>query len=125
MSSITRHVPPPCLFMKMSLNDSGSGPDSDRNVTSDSLDAVPGSNGRLNFFWEPMAAGKGGAENMAATVLIRVIHDCICSAFLPQRIRTDQLLSVEPQQHTASSQHQRQNYQRGSFCRQRHCFGAN
>lgn len=43
---------------------------------------VPGSSGRLNFFWEPMAAGKGGAENMAATVLIRVIQDCICSAFL-------------------------------------------
>lgn len=51
-------------------------------VTSDSLDVVPGRSGRLNFFCEPMAAGKGGDENMAATVLIRVIHDCICSAFL-------------------------------------------
>lgn len=50
--------------------------------TSDSFDIVPGSSGRLNFFCEPMAAGKGGAENMAATVLIRVIQDCICSAFL-------------------------------------------
>lgn len=29
-----------------------------------------------------MAAGNGGAENMAATVLILVIQDCICSAFL-------------------------------------------
>jgi len=50
--------------------------------TSVSFDADPGSSGRLNFFCEPMAAGKGGAENMAATVLILVIHDCICSAFL-------------------------------------------
>lgn len=57
-------------------------------VTSDSLDVVPGSSGRLNFFWEPMAAGKGGAENMAATVLIRVIQDCICSAFLVTHIYT-------------------------------------
>lgn len=53
-----------------------------RKDTSDSFDIVPGSSGRLNFFCEPIAAGKGGAENMAATVLIRVIHDCICSAFL-------------------------------------------
>lgn len=29
-----------------------------------------------------MAAGNGGAENMAATVFMRVIQDCICSAFL-------------------------------------------
>lgn len=29
-----------------------------------------------------MAAGNGGAENMAATTLMRVIHDCICSGFL-------------------------------------------
>ncbi len=42
----------------------------------------PGRRGRLNFLWEPMAAGKGGAENMAATVLMRVIQDCICSALL-------------------------------------------
>ena len=56
--------------------------------TSDSFDVVPGSSGRLNFFWEPMAAGKGGAENMAATVLIRVIQDCICSAFLQHSRRT-------------------------------------
>lgn len=55
------------------------------NNTSDSLDIVPGSSGRLNFFCEPIAAGKGGEENMAATVLIRVIQDCICSAFLLQR----------------------------------------
>lgn len=31
-----------------------------------------------------MAAGNGGAENMAATVLILVIQDCICSAFLAE-----------------------------------------
>lgn len=45
----------------------------------------PGSRGRLNLFWEPMAAGNGGAENMAATTLMRVIHDCICSAFLQNK----------------------------------------
>lgn len=44
-----------------------------------------GSSGRLNFFWEPMAAGKGGAENMAATTLMRVIHECICSGFLRKK----------------------------------------
>lgn len=55
--------------------------------TWDSLVLEPGSSGRLNFFWEPMAAGKGGAENMADTALIRVIHDCICSALLRWRTR--------------------------------------
>lgn len=50
--------------------------------TWDSLVQELGSSGRLNFFWEPMAAGKGGAENMAATTLMRVIHECICSGFL-------------------------------------------
>lgn len=51
-------------------------------LTCDSLEAELGSSGRLNFFCEPIAAGRGGAENMAATVLMRVIQDCICSAFL-------------------------------------------
>lgn len=46
-----------------------------------------GSSGRLNFFWEPMAAGKGGAENMAATTLMRVIHECICSGFLGRKAK--------------------------------------
>lgn len=50
--------------------------------TCDSLVLDPGSRGRLNRFWEPIAAGNGGAENMAATTLMRVIQDCICSAFL-------------------------------------------
>lgn len=45
----------------------------------------PGRRGRMNFFCEPMAAGKGGAENMAATVLMRVIQDCICSALLREK----------------------------------------
>lgn len=53
--------------------------------TWDSLVLDPGSRGRLNLFWEPMAAGNGGAENMAATTLMRVIHDCICSAFLQNK----------------------------------------
>lgn len=50
--------------------------------TCESLVFEPGRRVRLNFFWEPMAAGKGGAENMAATMLMRVIQDCICSALL-------------------------------------------
>lgn len=56
-------------------------------ITWDSLVQELGSNGRLNFFWEPMAAGKGGAENMAATTLIRVIHECICSGFLEEKAK--------------------------------------
>lgn len=48
----------------------------------------PGSSGRLNRFWEPMAAGKGGAEEAAATTLMRVIHDCICSPFLHTHTHT-------------------------------------
>lgn len=44
--------------------------------------AALGNRGRLNFFWELTAAGKGGAENMAATTLMRVIQDCICSRLL-------------------------------------------
>lgn len=44
--------------------------------------AALGSRGRLNFFWELTAAGNGGAENMAATTLMRVIQDCICSRLL-------------------------------------------
>lgn len=51
----------------------------------------PGSNGRLKRFWEPMAAGKGGAEEAAATTLMRVIHDCICSPFLHTHRREGQL----------------------------------
>lgn len=51
-------------------------------VTWDSLVVELGSRGRLNFFWDPMAAGNGGAENMAATTLMRVIQECICSVFL-------------------------------------------
>lgn len=49
--------------------------------------AALGSRGRLNFFWELTAAGKGGAENMAATTLMRVIHDCICSRLLGRQHR--------------------------------------
>lgn len=56
-------------------------------LTWDSLVQELGSSGRLNFFWEPMAAGKGGAENMAATTLMRVIHECICSGFLGRKAK--------------------------------------
>lgn len=49
--------------------------------------AALGSRGRLNFFWELTAAGKGGAENMAATTLMRVIQDCICSRLLGRKPR--------------------------------------
>lgn len=67
--------------------------------TWDSLVVEPGRRGRLNFFCEPMAAGKGGAENMAATVLMRVIQDCICSALL--REKREQLRGNEEKINTA------------------------
>lgn len=67
--------------------------------TWDSLVVEPGRRGRLNFFCEPMAAGKGGAENMAATVLMRVIQDCICSALL--RKKREQLTENEEKISTA------------------------
>lgn len=43
--------------------------------------------GRQNFFMEPMAAGKAGAENSAATRLIRKIHDIISSSLLTRQMR--------------------------------------
>lgn len=55
--------------------------------------AALGSRGRLNFFWELTAAGKGGAENMAATTLMRVIQDCICSWLLGRQHRDPRFLS--------------------------------
>lgn len=66
----------------------GAEKDDDGVFTCDSLVLDPGSRGRLNFFWDPIAAGNGGAENMAATTLMRVIHDCICSAFLQETQET-------------------------------------
>lgn len=50
--------------------------------TWDNFVVVAGSSGRLNFFWDPMAAGNGGAENTAATQLILLIHPCISSGLL-------------------------------------------
>lgn len=44
-----------------------------------------GRSGRLNFLCDPIAAGNGGAENIAATTLMRVIHECICSVFLIEK----------------------------------------
>lgn len=41
-----------------------------------------GSSGRQNFFMELTAAGKAGAEKMAATRLIRRIQDSISSLLL-------------------------------------------
>lgn len=46
------------------------------------LQGVVGKMGLINFFWEPTAAGKGGAENMAATRLMREIHEIISSEVL-------------------------------------------
>ena len=43
-------------------------------VTMLSLVYDDGSNGRCNFFCEPMALGRGGADSMAATKLIVSIH---------------------------------------------------
>lgn len=54
-----------------------------------------GSRGRLNFFWDPMAAGKGGAENMAATTLMRVIQECICSELLGGERESEPVSSVQ------------------------------
>lgn len=51
-------------------------------LTWDNFVVVAGRSGRLNFFWEPMAAGNGGAENTAATQLILLIHPCISSGLL-------------------------------------------
>lgn len=51
-------------------------------LTWDNFVVVAGRSGRLNFFWDPMAAGNGGAENTAATQLILFIHPCISSALL-------------------------------------------
>lgn len=48
-------------------------------ATCDNLVVEPGSRGRAKRFCDPMAGGKGGAENMAATTLMRVIHDCMSS----------------------------------------------
>jgi len=52
------------------------------------LSLVPdeGSSGRQNFFMEPMAAGKAGAENSAATRLMRKIHDIISSSLLEGQV---------------------------------------
>lgn len=50
--------------------------------TWDNFVVVAGRSGRLNFFWEPMAAGNGGAENTAATQLILLIQPCISSGLL-------------------------------------------
>lgn len=54
-------------------------------LTCDILVVVAGSNGRLNFFCEPMAAGNEGAENMAATELMVLIQDSISSGLLGKR----------------------------------------
>lgn len=54
------------------------------NVTWLSLVEDDGNRGLQNFFMEPMAAGKAGAENSAATKLMRKIHDIISSSLLTQ-----------------------------------------
>lgn len=56
--------------------------------TCDILVVEAGSSGRLNFFCEPMAAGKEGAENMAATELMTLIQDSISSGLLRRRRMT-------------------------------------
>lgn len=56
--------------------------------TCDILVVVAGSSGRLNFFCDPMAAGKEGAENMAATELMTLIQDSISSGLLRRKEMT-------------------------------------
>lgn len=46
--------------------------------------------GRQNFFMEPMAAGKAGAENSAATRFIRKIQDIISSSLLEREREREQ-----------------------------------
>lgn len=60
-------------------------------LTWDNFVVVAGRSGRLNFFWDPMAAGNGGAENTAATQLILFIHPCISSVLLRE---TDEFMST-------------------------------
>ena len=57
---------------------------------------VAGRSGRLNFFWEPIAAGNGGAEKTAATQLILLIQVCISSWLLGQKARIKRLLTQTP-----------------------------
>lgn len=45
--------------------------------------------GRQNFFMEPMAAGKAGAEKSAATRFIRKIQDIISSSLLERERKRD------------------------------------
>lgn len=56
-----------------------------KQLTWDSFVVVAGRSGRLNFFWEPIAAGNGGAEKTAATQLILLIQVCISSWLLGKK----------------------------------------
>lgn len=56
-----------------------------KQLTWDSFVVVAGRSGRLNFFWEPIAAGNGGAEKTAATQLILLIQACISSWLLGKK----------------------------------------
>ena len=57
-----------------------------------------GSRGLQNVFMEPMAAGKAGAENRAATRLIRNIHNIISSSLL-QRKKGDRQTDRKKERH--------------------------
>lgn len=57
---------------------------------------VAGRGGRLNFFWEPIAAGNGGAEKTAATQLILLIQVCISSWLLEEKTHIKHLLTQPP-----------------------------
>lgn len=92
------HVCPHALAPPLTLYLSQHSPSLPR-PTWDSRVQELGSSGRLNFFWEPMAAGKGGAENMAATTLMRVIHECICSEFLGRKAKCWHCV-LSPSRHT-------------------------
>lgn len=58
-----------------------------RSHTCVSLVVDEGNNGLQNFFIEPIAAGKAGAEKRAATRLILKIHDIISSSLLHKHIK--------------------------------------
>src|SRR4029434_152841 len=64
-----------------------------------------GSIGLQNFFIEPMAAGKAGAEEMAATRFILKIHDSISSSLLHPHTHTHTHTQTHRHTHTYRDTH--------------------
>lgn len=77
-----------------------------------------GRSGRQNFFMEQIAAGKAGAEKMAATRLIRRIQDSISSLLLLRRRREEVSVNAPDPGPASSEQPQSQTLSGGP------CFEA-